>query len=96
VSLSIEAMTRLAESLIAAAFRACHIGIAFNVMNAHVDQTRDDLFHWPFDALASFLKHEVSRHYSIRADYGLYEYTCFVRREPRRLADPTADGWWAQ
>lgn len=96
VSLSIEAMTQLAESLIAAAFRACRIGIAFNVMSAHVDRMRDDLFHWPFDALASFLKREVSRHYSIRADYGLYEYTCFVRREPRRAAAPTVDGWWVR
>ena len=87
-------MTELAQSLIAAAFRAARIGIAFNVMSAHVDRERADLFHWPFDALAAFLKRDVSRHYSFRADYGLYEYTCFVRRAPRRGAIPEADGWW--
>ena len=94
VSLSVEAMTQLAESLIAAAFRAARVGIAFNVMNTHVDWERGDLFHWPFDALAAFLKREVSRHYSFRADYGLYEYTCFVRREPRRAVAPAREGWW--
>jgi SAM-dependent methyltransferase len=94
VALSVEAMTALAESLVAAAFRAARIGIAFNVMNAHVDWQRDDLFHWPFDALAGFLKREVSPNYAFRADYGLYEYTCFVRRRPQRPANPKAETWW--
>jgi len=94
VSVSTGSMIRLAQSLIAAAFRAARVGIAFNVMNAHVDWQRDDLFHWPFDALAGFLKREVGPHYAFRADYGLYEYTCFVRRRPRRLAYPQAETWW--
>jgi SAM-dependent methyltransferase len=96
VSLSVESMTALAESLVAAAFRVARIGIAFNVMNAHVDWQRDDLFHWPFDALAGFLKREVSPDYAFRADYGLYEYTCFVRRQPQRPASPQAETWWAK
>jgi SAM-dependent methyltransferase len=94
VSLTVEAMTKLAQALVAAAFRVARIGIAFNVMNAHVDWQRDDLFHWPFDALADFLKREVSRNYAFRADYGLHEYTCFVRRRPRRPASPEAETWW--
>lgn len=94
VTLSVESMTALAQSLIAAAFRAARIGIAFNVMNAHVDWQRDDLFHWPFDALAAFLRRAVSPHYAFRADYGLYEYTCFVRRQPRRPATTGAETWW--
>ena len=94
LSLSVETMTGLAESLIGAAFRIARIGIAFNVMSAHVDWQRDDLFHWPFDLLAGFLKREVSPHYEFRADYGLYEYTCFVRRRPRRPAAPARDSWW--
>ena len=59
VSLSVDEMTALAEALVAAAFRVARVGIAFNVMNAHVDWQRDDLFYWPFDALADFLKREV-------------------------------------
>jgi len=94
VSVNTDSMIQLAQSLIAAAFRAARVGIAFNVMNSHVDWQRDDLFHWPFDAVAGFLKREVSPHYAFRADYGLYEYTCFVRRRPRRPSDPKAETWW--
>jgi SAM-dependent methyltransferase len=96
VSLSVEAMTKLAETLVAAAFRLARIGIAFNAMNAQVDWKRNDLFHWPFDALAEFLKREVGPHYDFRADYGLYEYTCFVHRQPRRPTSPMTDTWWAR
>jgi len=95
VVLSVETMTSLAQTLVAAAFRTARVGVAFNVMNAHVDWQRDDLFHWPFDALAGFLKREVSRHYAFRADYALYEYTCFVRRQPLRPVAPSAATWWA-
>jgi SAM-dependent methyltransferase len=96
VSLSMEAMTRLAESLVSAAFRLARVGIVFNVMNAHVDWQRDDLFHWPFDVLAGFLKREVGPNYQILADYGLYEYACLVRRRPRRSAAPAAPTWWVR
>jgi SAM-dependent methyltransferase len=96
VSLSQEVMTGLAESLVAAAFRAARVGIAFNVMSAHVDWRRDDLFHWGFDEAAGFLKREVSRQYAFRADYGLHEYTCFVWREPRRAPEPKAEAWWVR
>ena len=93
VALDVATMTALAESLVAAAFRAARVGVVFNVMNAHVDWQRDDLFHWPFDALAGFLSREVSRHYTFRADYGLYEYTCVVRRQPRLPVVPSGAIW---
>ena len=59
-------------------FRKSKIGIAFNVMSKHVDWERDNLFHLPFDTLASFLKKEITRNFIIRNDYGLYEYTVYV------------------
>jgi SAM-dependent methyltransferase len=96
ISLGVETMTKMAQSLVAAAYRIARVGIAFNVMNAHVDWQRNDLFHWPFDDLASFLKREVSRHYVLRADYGLYEYTCVVRRHPKRPTSPSAENWWVR
>lgn len=51
-------------------------------MSWHVDWQRDDLFHLPCDTLLAFLKAEVSRHVVLRADYGLWEYTTYVYREP--------------
>ena len=94
VVLGVEAMTTIAETLVKAAFRAARVGIAFNVMNAHVDWQRDDLFHLSFDALAAFLKRDVTRYYAFRADYGLYEYTCFAWRRPKRRAAPELEDLW--
>jgi len=88
------AMISLAEPLIAAAFRCARVAIAFNVMSRHVDWERPDLFHWGFDELGAYLSRNVSRHYTFRADYGLYEYTALVWRHPRRTAPPSAEAWW--
>ena len=68
--------------MIAALHSRARIGLAFNVMTWHVDWQRDDLFHLPCDTLLAFLKAEVSRHVVLRADYGLWEYTTYVYREP--------------
>lgn len=82
LSLTQEAMENFAHLFLAAAFKGCRIGMAFNVMNHHVDWKRDDLFHWPLDSCASFLVRQLSRHVSIRMDYGLFEYTVYVYKMP--------------
>lgn len=53
-------------------------GIAFNLMSKHVDWERDDLFHVSLDKLGWFLKDNLSRNFTIRNDYKLYEYTTYV------------------
>lgn len=63
-------------------FEHANKGIAFNVMSKNVDWERDDLFHLSLDELTSFLSKEVSRHFIIRNDYGLYEYTVYVYKKP--------------
>ncbi len=82
VSLSQQAMLDFAQAIIKSSFRLTRHVLAFNVMSVHVDWQRDELFYWPFDELARFLKSEVSRHFLFRADYGLYEYTVYVYRNP--------------
>jgi len=93
LTLAQDVMVGLAQSLILAAFKTARVGIAFNVMTTHLDRERSDLFHWAFDDLAAFLNARVSRHYSFRADNGLYDYAAFVWREPRRPA-PVPRLWW--
>jgi hypothetical protein len=56
-------------------------GLAFNVMSKHVDWERDDLFHLPYDQAAEFLHRLAGRNIVFRADYGLYEYTCFAFKQ---------------
>ena len=92
-TLSHDTMVDMAQTLVAAAFKSARVGIAFNAMSRHVDWERPELFHWGFDDISAFLCERVSRHFSFRADYGLYEYSAFVWRMPRRpLA--LAEGWW--
>jgi SAM-dependent methyltransferase len=71
------------ETVVSRLFQKVRVGLAFNVMSKQVDWEREDLFHVPFDDLASFLTTRVSRHFLIRHDYGLYEYTTYVYRAPR-------------
>lgn len=81
--LSFDEMWAFFERLVLAAWQHTEHTLAFNVMSSHVDWERDDLFHVPFDRLTTFLCSSVSRHFQIRHDYGLYEYTVFVSRAPR-------------
>lgn len=64
--------------ILKALFNAAEHGIAFNVMSAHVDWQRDDLFHVPFDQMAEIVSQHLSRNYVFRSDYGLREYTTYV------------------
>jgi len=84
-TLSFEEMLSYFQDVIARAFSKARAGIAFNVMSKQVDWEREDLFHLPFDILTSFLTKYISRHFVIRHDYGLYEYTTYVYKQP----DPT-------
>jgi SAM-dependent methyltransferase len=80
--LSHEEMLDYCQELLRTVFRRARKAIAFNVMSTQVDWERDDLFHLPLDELASFLSSELSRHFVVRHDYGLYEYTTYIYREP--------------
>ena len=79
-SLTFDAMFGYMRRLLKRVYPQATRGLAFNVMSKHVDWEREDLFHLPYDALAAFLKREISRHFVLRADYGLYEYTAYVYR----------------
>jgi hypothetical protein len=91
-----ERMVAMAEALLSAAYRAARYGVAFNAMSRHGDWERDDLFHWGFDEVAAFLKRDLTRHMAFRADYGLYEFTAFAWRHPRRTAPSAGAEWWQQ
>jgi hypothetical protein len=81
--LTFDDMLDYMSRLLPRVFASARVGLAFNVMSQHVDWQRDDLFHVPFDLIAAFLKANLSRHFVFRADYGLYEYTTYVYREPQ-------------
>jgi len=75
-------MWDFAKAFMATAFRSARKGLAVNLMSAHVDWEKERLFHVPLDDAMAFFKAELSRHVLIRHDYGLWEYTAYVFREP--------------
>jgi SAM-dependent methyltransferase len=79
--LSYEEMLGFFKALLSKSFTLASVGVAFNVMSKQVDYERDDLFHLPLDVMADFVTRNLSRHFVVRADYGLYEYTVYVWRE---------------
>lgn len=79
-SMDFETMFEFLRRIVTTAFSHSRCGLAFNAMSKHVDWERDDLFHLPMDALASFLCREVTRNFVIRNDYGYYEFTTYVYR----------------
>jgi SAM-dependent methyltransferase len=78
--LAFEEMLEYFERLVKKVWAKAERGLAFNVMSTHVDWEREDLFHLPFDTLASFLTRELTRNFVFRNDYGLYEYAAYVYR----------------
>ena len=83
--LSFDEMWDYTRRLLRATLAKARVGIAFNVMSQQVDWERDDLFHLSLDRLVNFLTRELSRHFIIRHDYGLYEYTTYLYHEGEAL-----------
>jgi len=80
--MTFDEMLSFFQQIVSLLYSRCRIGIAFNAMSKQVDWERNDLFHLPLDEMASFVCGNLSRHFVIRNDYGLYEYTTYVYREP--------------
>ncbi|WP_294199955.1 class I SAM-dependent methyltransferase [uncultured Chryseobacterium sp.] len=77
-NLTQDEMWKYFTEMITKVFEKCKKGIAFNVMSKNVDWEREDLFHLSLDKLTLFLCKNLSRHFIIRNDYGLYEYTVYL------------------
>lgn len=81
--LSQDVMNDILHEVLRGVFPLCRRGLAFNVMSKIVDWERDDLFHLDFELMAKFVSKNLSRHFTIRQDYGLFEYTVYVHRNPQ-------------
>ncbi|MEX0928901.1 MAG: hypothetical protein WD266_01480 [Balneolales bacterium] len=81
-SLSFDEMWVYLQEMLSKVFLKAKTGLAFNVMSKQVDWEREDLFHVPMDLLSAFLKENLSRHFVIRHDYDLYEYSTYLYKNP--------------
>ena len=81
IDIPYDTMFEFMSSALQVLFPRARNGLAFSVMSKYVDWERDDLFHVPFDELARFVTTHLTRHFVIRHDYGLYEYTTYLYKE---------------
>lgn len=79
--LTFDAMFDYLRRILTLVFSKTRCGMAFNVMSKQVDWERPDLFHMPIGVLTDFIASSLARHYVVRNDYGLYEYTVYVYKE---------------
>ena len=77
-SLTFEEMWAYFTNMLTKVYALAKIGIAVNFMSKAVDWERHDLFHLSMDKLAEHLVKTCSRNFTIRNDYGLYEYTVYI------------------
>jgi SAM-dependent methyltransferase len=81
-SMTFDQMWGFVQSLLKLVYSRTRYGLVFNAMSKQVDWEREDLFHLPLDVFADFCCRELSRHFMIRNDYGLYEFAAFVYHQP--------------
>ncbi len=82
-TLSHDEMLDYAEKLLTRVAAHARVGLAFNVMSDCVDWKSEQLFHPSFDELVGLVMRVMSRHFTVRNDYGLYESTVYAYREPK-------------
>lgn len=61
----------------------CEEGLAVNFMTEHVDWRDDELYYCSIDELVKFVADDLSRWFTIRRDYELYEHTAYVYHMPK-------------
>ncbi|HET9706121.1 MAG TPA: class I SAM-dependent methyltransferase [Vicinamibacterales bacterium] len=66
-----------------AMFAKSRRGLAFNLLTSYVDWKAEDLFYADPKDFFDFCKTRLSRFVTLHHDYGLYEWTIAVTREPR-------------
>ncbi len=79
---SIDDMERYLQKLLLVVFASCRVGLAFNVMSKAVDRESNVLFHPDPGSLLDFISKKLTRHFVLRNDYGLYESTFYLYRQP--------------
>jgi SAM-dependent methyltransferase len=77
--LSQESMWEYFQKLVKVLAARADKGLAFNVMTPLAEWEHQEAFHLGFEKLGNFLAAEVSRDFTFRHNYGLYEYTTYVR-----------------
>lgn len=74
---------RFVEESLRRMYAVCRLGVAFNLMSDQVDFRSPTLFYANPGEVLELCRRELSRHFVLRHDYPLHEFTVYVYREPR-------------
>jgi dTDP-4-amino-4,6-dideoxygalactose transaminase len=91
-TMSRESMHDFVHSTVRRVWPRVRRGMAFNVMSKIVDWEREDLYHASMDEMATLLHELAGRRVRLRADYGLYEFTCYAWRGEAAVGSDDAAG----
>ncbi|MEM8635200.1 MAG: class I SAM-dependent methyltransferase [Pseudomonadota bacterium] len=87
-------MLSILKDTISSAWNSVDLGLGYNVMSKHVDWERDDLFHLPCDdAITLAIEQLNTRNVRILHDYGLYEYSCLLSKNPILSSQEIPSSW---
>ena len=78
---SIPAWEGFYQQIITNAFEMCTKGIAFNFISPFVDFYQTQVYYCNIYKLITFIPDKLSRFFSIRHNYALFEFTVFVYKE---------------
>ena len=71
------------EAVLIKLWSLCKKGLAANFMKEYVDWKDDSLYYCPIDVIIPFCVKNLSRWFTMRYDYQLWEFTLYVYKEPR-------------
>jgi hypothetical protein len=78
---SIRDWEKFAENIIKNAFAMSRKGLAFNFISPFVDYYQTEVYYSNMPKIINFVNDELSRFFTIRHDYALFEYTVYVYHE---------------
>jgi hypothetical protein len=61
-------------------WEVCDKGLAANFLTEHVEFKKDELYYSNIDELISFCVSDLSRWFTLRRDYPLWEHTIYIYR----------------
>ncbi|MEM2143836.1 MAG: class I SAM-dependent methyltransferase [Candidatus Jordarchaeaceae archaeon] len=72
-----------AEKILLKLWGLCKKGLAMNFMTEHVDWRDSELYYCSINEITSFCVKNLSRWFTIRHDYQLWEFTIYLYKEPK-------------
>lgn len=72
---------KFSQNLISNAFKMSNKGLAFNFISPFVDYYQTEIYYCNLPKLLNFINDELSRFFTIKHNYALFEFTVYIYKE---------------